>query len=158
MLFVVDIDCTISDGTQRVKKAGPEPDRANEAQYIVWVQVINSGMEFDQAVPGMVPLITALADKARVIYATSREERHRQTTETWLKVQGFPTAKLLMRPNDCWAATATLKEIMIASNRDSRETVVVIDDDEHGGIEEMCKRNGYTFLKARSGGQIGGNK
>jgi hypothetical protein len=63
-----------------------------------------------------------------------------------------------MRPNDCWTATADLKEIALASTRDAWESVVVMDDDEHGAIEAMCKRNGYTFLKARSGGQIGGSK
>jgi hypothetical protein len=156
MLYVIDIDGTCADGAERFAKAGPEPDRTNKEQYTKWVDKVNFGMENDKAVPGMVQLITAMIENGHIVFATSREERHRKVTEKWLKQEGFPVGKLVMRPNDCWSNTADLKEIIIAANRDPWEAVIVIDDDEHGTIEAMCKRNGYTFLKARSGGQTGG--
>lgn len=159
MLFILDLDGTCADGTDRFKKAGPEPSRDDRIKYKAWVDTINADMEFDKAVPGMATLAAALHEQSRLIYLTSREEQHRKTTEDWLLNNGFPTAQVVMRPPSCWVATDDLKEIAIAAVKQfPNEPVLVIDDDESGIIEAMCKRNNYVFLRACSGGQTGGTK
>jgi len=154
MLLVVDVDCTIANGAARVAKAGPEPSRDDKEAYVKWVETVNSGVESDLPVPGMKTLLESLAgSRAIILYLTSREEKLRNVTKHWLFEHGFPSAPLFMRPNDCWMSTAELKEIAISLFKQGQTEVVVLDDDEHGTIEEMCKRRGFTFLKARSGGQ-----
>lgn len=154
MLLVVDIDCTIADGTERVKKAGPEPDRSDKEAYKKWVDTVNTGIENDPIVPGMPQLVKSIYDQCKIVYLTSREEHLRRATKQWLIENKFPqNCPLLMRPNNCWMGGAELKEMAIQLIRQGETEVIVLDDDEHGTIEEMCKRNGFTFLKARSGGQ-----
>ena len=154
MLFIIDIDGTVANGERRFKEAGPEPTREDKDRYFDWCRVINTGIENDDPVPGMATLVRACAETARVVYLTSREERHREATVRWLRQHGFPISQLIMRPNGSYAHTPDFKEASInAVKLDPEEMVVVIDDDEHGTIEAMCRRNGFTFLKARSGGQ-----
>jgi hypothetical protein len=159
MLFVIDIDGTVADGTKRFKKAGPEPDRSNKAEYTKWVQAINTGIETDRLVIGMKELCISLSkgDAYRsifnsVVFLTSREEKLRKTTQDWLDSCHLDGLKLVMRPTGNWEDTAILKERAIHILAEGKP-VVVIDDDEHSTLEAVCKKNGWTFLKARSGGQ-----
>lgn len=163
MLLIVDIDGTIADATRRFAEAGPEPSKNNKPKFLEWlgkVQNENSLMA-DQPVPGMRELIAGLTlgwrdsgERVRVAYLTSREEKWRSVTEQWLEKNQFPKTHLVTRPNGCWMETAEFKSIAIHAMRQNNEHVIVVDDDDqHGSIEKMCKKNGYTFLKARSGGQ-----
>lgn len=155
MLVVLDIDGTIANGERRFKNAGPEPDRSNLEVYNKWVETVNTGIGMDYPVQGMQDAAYALWSHRELIYLTSREEQHRLVTEEWLKRHGFPPAQLFMRPNGDSSPTPELKEreIRKAIQEYTPSAILVIDDDEHGTIEAMCHKNGWTFLKARSGGQ-----
>lgn len=155
MLFIIDIDGTIADGSSRFALAGPEPERSDEKRYLTWVKKVNSNLDKDKPVLGMAELVHSLLNSDHeAVYVTGREERHRTLTVGWLEDNGFPSLKLIMRPNLNWSSNADFKEVVIATLRaEISHDILVIDDDEHGKIEAMCKRNGYTFLKARSGGQ-----
>lgn len=163
MLFIIDIDGTVADASLRFEKAGPEPkNREDKEAYRVWVDAVNSGMENDQPVAGMAAMSEILnTDLNEVVYVTGREETHREITEEWLTSHQFAKAPLVMRPKGSWVSNVDFKEIAIKSllamhsggMGNGCNDVVVVDDDEHNHIERMCKRNGWTFLKARSGGQ-----
>lgn len=157
-LFVFDIDGTLANGQRRFEEAGAEPSRDDRPAYLKWVSDVQNekSLAADEVVSGMVEFVLATSVLGTdSIYLTSREEQWRPVTARWLIAKGFPTLPLILRPSNNWADGAEFKEIAIktylATNR--CDSVVVVDDDEKGTIEEMCKRNEWTFLKARSGGQ-----
>jgi predicted secreted acid phosphatase len=155
-IFIVDIDDTISDGSERYELAGPEPSRKNKSAYDRWVASVNSGMNQDKPVPGMRDLCIAFEmSHTNFIYLTSREDKHYEDTVEWLSQNGFPVvAELVMRPTGNYLETEVFKESMIAmaEARANADAVVVIDDDKTGRLAPLCKANGWTFLKA--GGMI----
>lgn len=157
LLLCIDLDGTCCDATQRFAEAGKEPARHNKEQYEAWVRDVNKGMENDKPVSGMASLITiagamGLAD---VVYVTSREEHNRTATEEWLVKHRFPIFPLYMRPDGNDEETDVLKQYIInkAKYTYKASEVILIDDDQQGKLELMCKKNGYTFLKAMSGGK-----
>jgi hypothetical protein len=112
-------------------------------------------MEDDTPVEGMQSLARGIIflDTNEVVYLTGREEKHRKITEDWLERYKFHGKELVMRPDDNYQETHEFKEDaiddMIVNFRP--DAVVVIDDDQSGELEKVCKRRGWTFLKACSG-------
>lgn len=159
-LFIIDIDGTLAHAGRRFAEAGPEPTRDSKAEYDTWVGRVQneSSLSEDRPVPGMLSLMKALDHYpfARTFYLTSREERWRRPTETWLYRNGFPSLPTMMRANGNYQEGAEFKETTIDAlvQSNGATEVVVVDDDGRGDIEAMCKRRGWTFLKARSGGQL----
>src|SRR5271163_1364626 len=143
-LFIIDIDATISDATERIKRAGTEPSRENKEVYNAWVSLVNSGMEKDAPVPGMQEMITRLSCIYNIVYLTSREEKHRKITHNWLMLHDFPIYDtcLLMRPDVNYEEGPEWKVDQIDKMADGYEAVVVIDDDESGRLEQLCKERG----------------
>lgn len=158
MIVFMDIDGTIANATERFKKAGPEPKERGK-EYSAWLQRVQNELLLtqDEPVKGMKALCYAFSHNpvTSLVYLTGRSEIYREVTEDWLFKHRFPQfhAPLLMRPKQNRQGNGILKERLIkAYLQNSKEDVIVIDDDYNGDIEEMCLRNGYTFLKARSGG------
>lgn len=153
-LFAIDIDGTLANATERLKRAGKEPSRKNSKAYKKWVTSVNKGMKDDLPVPGMLSLIKGLGED-KVVYLTSRDASLRKVTQEWLMLHNFPHYGLIMRPTGSHTEGVDFKEIALETLYWSTQAtaIVVIDDDGKRDIEKMCKRNGYTFLKARSGGQ-----
>lgn len=158
MLYIfVDIDGTIANAERRFKEAGPEPARTDRETYLNWLHKIQNpeSLMSDEPVPGMADLCVTLNHQYKLFYLTSREEKWAEVTYQWLAKHNFPLANVIFRPNENWADSASYKEIAIRHTIGSKASaVIVLDDDEHGSIEEMCKRNAFTFLRARSGGQL----
>jgi hypothetical protein len=157
-LFIIDIDGTIAHAGRRFKEAGPEPSRDDKAVYDVWVRNVQNERSLmeDQHVAGMKELVNALTySRLNVVYLTSREEKWRDVTERWLQHKYFESCPLVMREDGDYKEGAEYKEdsIKFLSRLYKADNVVVFDDDEHGTIEDKCHKNGWTMLKARSGGQ-----
>lgn len=157
-LFVIDIDGTIADAGRRFAEAGPEPSRNDKAVYDVWVRNVQNkrSLAEDQAVPGMVDLVHSLGRGGDIIYLTARGQEFEEVTRSWLVGKGFPLAPLLTRPQDNRQEGADFKEdsIKFLVRLYKSSSVVVLDDDEKGTLEKKCRDNKWTFLKARSGGQL----
>jgi hypothetical protein len=155
-LFVFDIDATIAHAGRRLKEAGPEPSRDDKAIYDHWVRNVQNEKSLleDKPVPGMAQLLNELS-AANVMYLTSREEKWRSVTKEWLIINDMPDFNLVMRGNDDYRDSAEFKieAIKFVQAMQGSTSVVVFDDDEHGELEKVCAKEGYTFLKARSGGQ-----
>lgn len=153
-LFAVDIDGTLADASRRFAQAGPEPSRSCKDSYLRWIDSVQDAKSLseDKPVPGMLPLVWGLAEVGNLLYLTSREQRWLDVTSSWLACHGFPQARIAMRaPND-WRDAGELKRSHISIYRKENQPVVILDDDPTGEIEAMAKAQGYTFLKARSGG------
>lgn len=157
-LFIIDIDATIADVSERLQRVGPEPDLADKSAYRSWVAKMMNPIELanDKPVIGMTAVVNALAfgQQGRVMFLTSREERWRKVTQEWLEQSGFRRGVLVMRPNDSYSDTAGFKEQIISQWQCSGDysDVVVFDDDQAGTLEKVCAKRGWCFLKARSGG------
>lgn len=158
-LFIIDIDGTLAHAGRRFREAGPEPDRNDGRLYEEWVRRVQSeeSLSADEPVIGMKSLLHGLgcSNECIPVYLTSREEVWRKTTRSWLDRHRFPYFKLIMRSVGNYSEGGVFKEnsIDILCQENHVSTVVVLDDDGKGDIEDMCKRRGWTFLKARSGGQ-----
>lgn len=157
MVVAIDIDGTVANAARRFKAAGPEPRRDDKPGYMRWLRRVQNKRSLlaDLPVPGMPWLCQSLASRpsTTAFYLTGREEKWREVTTQWLKKYMFPALPLVMRPDGCWLEAEAFKEQEIKARLVNKSPVIVLDDDEHGVIEQMCKRNGFTFLKARSGGQ-----
>ena len=155
-LFVIDIDNTISDWTERLQRAGLEPSREPFEEYQKWLNRLQSAESVvcDPAVRGMSDLVWSLVNaselnkntETRVIYLTARNENLRAATEKWLQMKYFPKLDLFMRT-----------EVDIRSNHEHKrsilksfyvDNIIVIDDDPNGKMAEVCKAEGWVMLKA----------
>jgi hypothetical protein len=158
VIVFMDIDRTIADAKKRFKKAGPEP-KSRGKKWGKWLRAIQNKKTLlkDEPVPGMALLCWAIHNANNLVYLTGRSEIYRSVTERWLHENGFPVGALvLMRPKQNRDMNGALKQRIIEKHLlrlryTCTESVIVIDDDQNGDIEDMCHRNGYTFLKARSG-------
>lgn len=152
MVVFMDIDGTIADASRRFLKAGEEP-RGRGKNWSKWLRMVQNKktLSEDTPVPGMVQLCHRLT--TTLVYLTGRSEIYKEVTEVWLMRNLFPEAPLLMRPKRNRMKNGKLKEKLIKEFYvEFFGSVIVIDDDQNGDIERMCHKNGYTFLKARSGG------
>jgi hypothetical protein len=157
LLVVMDIDGTISDATDRFRLAGPDPGLHNMEAYLSWVEAVNDKMHHDTPVSGMAELLRALwYTQSHCVYLTNREEKHREVTENWLTRHGFPRFKVMMRQDGSYSEAIEYKGTVIRNLCEvfGSTSVVIVDDDESGKMEGLCKKMGWTFLKARSGGQV----
>lgn len=157
MILIMDIDGTIANSKARFKKAGPEP-RGRGPAYYQWLAKVQSEKSLmkDKPVPGMMELISILHKSGHgLFYLTGREELYRDLTREWLIRNGFPAAPLHMRPTNDSRSNGKFKEDTV--NRIytrwsvGDEPIILVDDDFTGEIEKVCKKKGWTFLKARSG-------
>jgi HAD superfamily, subfamily IIIB (Acid phosphatase) len=157
MLVIVDIDGTIANGERRFKKAGPEP-KGRGPKYWAWLKKVQTRQSIlaDKPVQGMKPLIASLlACGHNLVYLTGREEKYSDVTIEWLNKYKFPTfPDLYMRPTGDNRCNSDYKESVIQQLIEPWQETLVIDDDYTGEIAKLCKKRGWTFLKAMSGGQL----
>lgn len=154
-LFVLDLDNTIADASRRFAKAGKEPNRDDRDAYITWLENVQSAQSLrkDDQIPGMCDLAWALYKGGDMVYVTSRERKYRGVTQEWLRLEGFPTVPVYMRPDGSWEEAHDLKESIITNiikdlGDGVIDNVVVLDDDPSGELAKVCKRKGWTMLKA----------
>jgi phosphoglycolate phosphatase-like HAD superfamily hydrolase len=151
-LYIFDIDGTLADCSRRYKKAGKEPSRKHKPTYDSWVARVQNARTLmsDKPVPGMIDFVKSVTFRR---YVTGREQKWSTYTHNWLYKNNFPLGPVNHRSNGDYRSNAQYKEEVIQRLvRLHRYTsVVVVDDDPKGDIEKMCKKNGYTFLKAKSG-------
>ena len=153
ILYIYDFDNVLSNGLAREHRAGPEPDRKRElARYHEWLDVVMKDFELDKQVPELMLLLrrTAYDSFTPSFIVTARNEEHRKATEAWLKRYFNPMPRLIMRPRLNEERSADLKEKIIKDlvEKTGATNVCVIDDDQRSEIQEVCKQNNWTFLKA----------
>lgn len=157
ILYVIDLDGTVVDAAERLRKAGPEPARVDKDAYTEWLGVVQSEqlLKHDRPVPGMIDMVWALVKAADVVFLTAREAKWRPITQEWIRKNQIPPIPLYMRPNDSYEETHEFKRRAIREIvhdlHGAVDEVVVIDDDPSGKLQEVCRKEYWTFLKACSG-------
>lgn len=149
----LDIDGTCADSAERFKSAGHEPKYRGK-EYSHWLKKVQNHrtLSLDHPVGGMADLANLLELGSNLSYLTARSEIYRNVTIEWLAKHNFPIlCPLYMRPKNNREPAGQLKERFIQRLISPEDRVIVIDDDYNHEVEQVCKRNGWTFLKARSG-------
>lgn len=153
MIWIIDIDGTLADWSDRSKRAGAEPPRENKAAVQEWLDKLQSEemLEADKPIEATKQIVCALSlnTSSKIYYLTGRSEQWRWVTRCWLQDNGFPLATLLMRENADWSSPAKYKseEIKKLMSLHPGEQFATIDDDYSGDCENMYKNKGIMFLK-----------
>jgi HAD superfamily, subfamily IIIB (Acid phosphatase) len=142
-LLLVDIDHTLSDAAVR--------DHMMDACYRdkAW-DAYHEASAHDKPVPEMVALVNSLQISGwYVVGLTTRPEKWRTLTVSWLLKHQVNVDHLLMRPDDDYrpnnqSKLAVFKEY--AAQNGSFEDIIVIDD--HEGIVTAFKAEKITVLQA----------
>jgi hypothetical protein len=157
MIYLVDIDQTCADPTDRFKIAGPMPDRKDRAAFQQWLDHAHNPemLHLDKPVVAVREIVKGLdgLDRVKIFYLTGRSEAQRAATEKWLLDNGFPTAPVLMRENDDWRGPHRYKSahLKMLQAKFPNEKFVAIDDDYAGDCKAMYLNRGVTFLKVVTG-------
>lgn len=173
-LYIMDIDGTIADpGDFFIKNPIPKNCKRGNKKYDLWLKKTHTRknlMKF-KPIKGMKDLCDKLSHlepsfdrdwHTNLIYLTSREESLRKITEDWLRKNKFPlNSNLYMRPKNDKSPYFLFKENIIktmiyeCNYVDSAYTnVIIFDDDTKGKLEKICKKNSWTFFKAKSTGFV----
>lgn len=161
ILIFVDIDGTLSKPGHRMQKPPPKNQKRGDLAYEAWLEEIQNPEEMleDPIIDGMRQFVNRFNEE-EAFYLTSRHEKYRVITRQWLTKMGFPHRKLFMRPENDFRPSSEFKSDLVArviqktyKDKEEYPSVIVIDDDQKGEIEKVCKEKGWTFLKARSGGK-----
>lgn len=151
ILFVFDIDGTITNASHRYRVAGAEPSRDDAEKYVAWLKAVQNDelLLADEPIAGMNHFADLVNAASQLVYLTSRETMWRKVTEQWLLKHNFPLAPVVMRPDGCWLKSVDFKEIALSTLAETyKAQLIVIDDDLDGSLASVCKRRGWTFLKA----------
>lgn len=160
----IDIDGTIANvGDRFTSNPPPSIKDRRDLIYQQWLLSIQTPELLAKDVPvrGTQHLVGAFE---RSVYLTSRSEIHKVDTLKWLATHNYPVRQLIMRSKKDVSGYAEFKEnaimhhlrnlAQIDGSDVSAYNVIVIDDDSKGKLEAICKKRGWTMLKALSGGEV----
>lgn len=131
MILAIDIDNTLADSAWR-DSLKPNWDEYHQASAN------------DKPHSCMVELINSLEQSHWIICITTRPERWRQLTMTWLLKHKINIDELLMRPDDDFRSSPELKLEIIKSYLE--DNVIAIDDRED--VVTAYRGAGITALQA----------
>lgn len=87
-----------------------------------------------------------VAQGHEVVYLTGRNERHRATTEAWMRRHGLPEGRLVMRPEHDRRPARLFKPEALRRLARSTRVVAVIDDDE--AVVSALRAAGWPVVHA----------
>ncbi|GAA1659762.1 hypothetical protein GCM10009744_61540 [Kribbella alba] len=134
---VLDIDATLSDTSKRIHFVEKRPkDWDSFFAHAKDDAVLDEGLA----------VATTLAEGHDIVYLTGRPERLRRDTVKWLKDNGFPEGKLLMRGNNDRRPSAVMKLARLRTLAQERPVAVLVDDDVK--VCQAAEKAGYTVMHA----------
>ena len=156
VLWVFDIDMTLADGTRRHAKAGPEPDRKRDMDaHNEWIRTVMTNTVEDPPVPELMVMARRMISDnvfTPTILVTARNNNLRMETVDWLKrvAQIGIMPPLHMRGSTDYRRSGDIKREVIkqAAANCEATSVVVVDDDERDELPQICREEGWLFLKA----------
>lgn len=151
---VVDLDGTISDCTKRehyqnAARAEKDPDK----RLMLWESFHALSLDDPPHLAEVMLLLSWIASGGKVVYLTGRPERHRGITQTWLSLQGLPTAPLVMRTVDTGRTLDYKREQMEyikAHILEAGDRVAFVLEDRNDLVAQW-RELGYTCLQPRHG-------
>lgn len=153
MVYIIDIDNTCADMSERIKKAGNIPDRKDRAAFQQWLDKAHdpSILHLDKPIEPIRKILLGLQKQidTKLYYLTGRSEAQREETEKWLKTNKFPQAPVLMRKDDDWRGPHRYKSEQLKNLMDMHEgeSFCALDDDYAGDCEPMYRNRDILFLK-----------
>lgn len=99
----------------------------------------------------IVHLVMYLAEHARIVYVTGREEKFRDITEYWMRAHNINLySGIFMRPNDDNRTDAIVKEEIYEKIKILYGPATYVLDDRNR-VVEMWRRLGLTCLQVADG-------
>lgn len=147
---LIDIDGTIADSSARLSAIKtPKNHSRNTLSYLDWLNKVQKEHKMiqDKPLKNMHSLVSQLKD---FVYLTSRDEKYRKVTETWLKLHKFPNRKLIMRPSGDMSSYGVFKEKEAKKYAKKGYQIVMVDDDPRGQLARICRKNSWILLKVIS--------
>lgn len=136
MLAVFDVDGVVADVRHRLKYLARTPKD--------WKGFFAAAAA-DPPLETGVGLAREWADGHDLVWLTGRPENLRRVTERWLRDQGLPVDRLIMRPaNDRRAARLFKADRVKALSAET--AVAVIVDDDPDVIDELRRRGWPVYL------------
>jgi hypothetical protein len=134
---VLDIDATLSDTSQRIHFLERKPkDWDSFFAHAKDDAVLDEGLA----------VATTLGAEHDIVYLTGRPERLRRDTVKWLKDNGFPDGKLLMRGNNDRRPSVMMKLARLRTLAQERAIAVLVDDDVK--VCAAAEKAGYPVMRA----------
>jgi hypothetical protein len=134
---VLDIDATLSDTSQRIHFLERKPKD--------WDSFFAHAKE-DAVLDEGLAVATTLGAEHDIVYLTGRPERLRRDTVKWLKDNGFPDGKLLMRGNNDRRPSVLMKLARLRTLAQERAIAVLVDDDVK--VCAAAEKAGYPVMRA----------
>ncbi|GAA1567378.1 hypothetical protein GCM10009789_21020 [Kribbella sancticallisti] len=134
---VLDIDATLSDTSRRIHFLEKRPKD--------WDSFFARAKD-DAVLDEGLAVATTLGAEHEIVYLTGRPERLRRDTLKWLKDNGFPDGKVLMRGNNDRRPSATMKLARLRTLAQERPVAVLVDDDVR--VCDAAEKAGYTVMRA----------
>ena len=119
-LAIIDIDGVLADVRHRLRHVERRPKD--------WDAFFAAAPQDTPLAEGLQRAVD-LAARGDVVYLTGRPERCRDDTETWLADNGFPHARVLMRPDHERRPARFFKLAEVRRLARSSDIDVVVDDD-----------------------------
>jgi hypothetical protein len=137
VLAVFDVDGVVADVRHRLKYLTRHPKD--------WVRFF-AAADADPPLEIGVALAREWAAEHDLVWLTGRPEHLRRVTERWLRGQGLPVERLLMRPPDDRRPAKFFKADQIRVLARQTEVAVVVDDDTE--VVAELKRRGFPVYLA----------
>lgn len=137
MLAVFDVDGVVADVRHRLKFLSRRPKD--------WAGFFAAAGD-DPPLPTGVGLAREWAASHDLVWLTGRPEHLRRVTERWLRDQGLPVERLLMRPAHDRRPAKFFKADRVRELAAETEVAVVVDDDPDVAAE--LTRRGWTVYLA----------
>lgn len=134
---VLDIDATLSDTSQRIHFLQRRPKD--------WDSFFAHAKE-DAVLDEGLAVATSLAEQHDIVYLTGRPERLRRDTVKWLKDNGFPEGRILLRGNTDRRPSMVMKLYRLKALREERPVAILVDDDVK--VCDAAEKAGFTVLRA----------
>lgn len=135
--IIIDLDGTLASSEWRVHHL-----RGGRKDWDAFF----AGMGSDAPVPWVVELLRADHGGAARLIVTGRPEDYRSVCEQWLRTNGLPYDRLLMRPaGDRRPDTVVKREIHEREIEPDYDVVLVVDD--RPGVVEMWRSLGLHTIR-----------
>lgn len=121
-VVLVDIDGTLADVRHRLHHI-KAPGRKDWKAFF-------EAMDRDTPVPEIVQWVRELEKENHIVVLTGRPEEYRARTERWLKAQGVPFEKLVMRPRGDHRPDYVVKAEVLRDIPQERIALVIEDREQ----------------------------
>lgn len=137
MLAVFDVDGVVADVRHRLHHVARRPKS--------W-QRFFAGAAADPPLETGVELARQWSAAHDIVWLTGRPERLRRVTERWLRDQGLPARRVLMRPSGDRRPARLYKAERLAALARNATIAVVVDDDPD--VVELLRSRGWPVYLA----------